>query len=613
MTIASDSSAATTPTPTAPAPIDIAALRERYRIERDKRLREDGNEQYVQVHGDFSHYAEDPYVAPGFTRAPLADEVEVVVIGGGFGGLLAGARLREAGVQSLRMVEAAGDFGGTWYWNRYPGAACDIEAYVYLPLLEELGVMPTHRFASGAEILAHAQAVGRHFDLYRDACFQTRVSGLEWHEADARWVIRTHRGDRMRARFVIMSNGPLNRPKLPGIPGITHFKGHTFHTSRWDYAYTGGGPDGGLDRLHDKRVAVIGTGATSVQCLPHLAASAKQVVVFQRTPSSIDLRNDRPTDPEWVASLKPGWQRERIENFATILSGGMVAVDMVRDGWTEAARNFRAIAMGDRSVLASPESIAAAMELSDARKMTQVRARVDEVVQDPATAESLKPWYRQFCKRPCFHDDYLQAFNRPNVRLVDTQGQGVERFTESAVVFGGVAHEVDAVIFATGFEVGTGYTRRSGYDLVGRGGVTLSHKWRDGMRTVHGMLSNGFPNLIIFGTPQSGQTANFVHALDEQGRHAAYLITQAQQRGVRTLEPTLEEEAAWVKTIIESTRRNEAFLASCTPGYYNNEGKPVARGVQNSPYGLGAMAFFKLLATWRDSDRFSGLQLTFEE
>ncbi|MBT9527580.1 MAG: NAD(P)/FAD-dependent oxidoreductase [Rhizobacter sp.] len=613
MTIASDSSAATTPTPTAPDPIDIAALRERYRIERDKRLREDGNEQYVEVQGDFSHYAEDPYVAPGFTRAPLADEVEVVVIGGGFGGLLAGARLREAGVQSLRMIEAAGDFGGTWYWNRYPGAACDIEAYVYLPLLEELGVMPTRRFATGAEILAHAQAVGRHFDLYRDACFQTRVSGLDWDEADARWVIRTHRGDRMRARFVIMSNGPLNRPKLPGIPGITHFKGHTFHTSRWDYAYTGGGPEGGLDRLHDKRVAVIGTGATAVQCLPHLAASAKQVVVFQRTPSSIDLRNDRPTDPEWAASLKPGWQRERIENFAIILSGGMVAVDMVRDGWTEAARNFRAIAMSDRSVLASPESIAAAMELSDARKMTQVRARVDEVVQDPGTAESLKPWYRQFCKRPCFHDDYLQAFNRPNVKLVDTQGQGVERFTESAVVFGGVAHEVDAVIFATGFEVGTGYTRRSGYDLVGRGGVTLSDKWRDGMRTVHGMLSNGFPNLIIFGTPQSGQTANFVHALDEQGRHAAYLITQAQQRGVRTLEPTLEEEAAWVKTIIESTRRNEAFLASCTPGYYNNEGKPGARGVQNSPYGLGAMAFFKLLATWRDSDRFSGLQLTFEE
>jgi len=597
--------------PQAPAAdFDINTLRERYRAERDKRLREDGNEQYVQVKGDFSHYADDPYVAPGFTREPLTDQVEVLVIGGGFGGLMAGARLREAGVQSLRMIEAGGDFGGTWYWNRYPGAACDIEAYVYLPLLEEMGVMPTHRFADGPEILAHAQRVGRHFDLYRDVCFQTRVTGLEWNEADALWVIRTNRGDCMRARFVIMSNGPLNRPKLPGIPGIDSYKGHTFHTSRWDYAYTGGSPDGGLVGLQDKRVAVIGTGATAVQCVPHLAESAKQLYVFQRTPSSIDFRNDRPTDPQWAASLQPGWHQHRMENFASQLAGTGDGVDLVMDGWTEAARTFRQIAMSDKSVMGSPEKIAAAMELADARKMNGVRARVDKVVNDAAVAESLKPWYRQFCKRPCFHDDYLLAFNRPNVKLVDTQGRGVERFTHNAVVANGVAHEVDTVIFATGFEVGTGYTRRSGYDLVGRGGQTLSNKWADGMRTVHGMLSNGFPNLIIFGTPQSGQTANFVHALDEQGRHAAYLITQAQVRGVRTMEPTVEEEDAWVKTIIESTRRNQAFLESCTPGYYNNEGQPGARGVQNSPYGLGGMAFFKLLAKWREADKFSGLQLT---
>ena len=609
MTLASKS-----PAPRAPqtdSDIDVVALRERYRVERDKRLRDDGNEQYVEVKGDFSHYADDPYVAPGFTREPLTDQVEVLVIGGGFGGLMAGARLRQAGVQSLRMVEAGGDFGGTWYWNRYPGAACDIEAYVYLPLLEEMGVMPSHRFADGREILAHAQRVGRHFDLYRDACFQTRVTGLEWDDGHAQWVIRTNRGDCMRARFVIMSNGPLNRPKLPGIAGIDDYKGHTFHTSRWDYAYTGGGPEGGLDRLHDKRVAVIGTGATAVQCVPYLAESAKQLYVFQRTPSSIDFRNDRPTDPQWAASLEPGWHKHRMENFASQLGGTGDVVDLVMDGWTEAARSFREIAMNDASVWASPEKFAAALELADARKMSGVRARVDAVVKDPAVAESLKPWYRQFCKRPCFHDEYLQAFNRPNVQLVDTQGRGVDRFTHNAVLANGVAHEVDVVIFATGFEVGTGYTRRSGYDLLGRGGVRLSHKWRDGMRTVHGMLSNGFPNLIIFGTPQSGQTANFVHALDEQGKHAAYLIHQAQVRGVRTLEPTVEEEDAWVTTIIESARRMEAFQESCTPGYYNNEGKPGARGVQNSPYGLGGMAFFKVLAKWREADRFSHLQLTY--
>ena len=562
--------------------------------------------------GDFAHYAEDPYVAPGYTRAPLTDTVEVVVIGGGFGGLLAGARLREAGEQRIRMIEAGGDFGGTWYRNRYPGAACDMEAYIYLPLLEELGVMPPRRFAHGAEILAHSQAIARHFDLYRDACFQTRVTQLEWNEAEALWTIRTNRDDCMRARFVVMSNGPLNRPKLPSIPGIESFKGHTFHTSRWDYAYTGGGPDGGLVGLKDKHVAIIGTGATAVQCVPHLAASAQQLYVFQRTPSSVDLRNDRPTDPEWAASLKPGWQRERIENFTTLLAGGMADVDPVMDGWTEAARNFSAIVSDDRSVLSSPEKFIAAMELADARKMTQLRGRVDSVVQDPDTAaESLKAWYRQFCKRPCFHDDYLQAFNRPNVKLVDTQGRGVQRLTDKALVSDGVAYEVDAIIFATGFEVGTGYTRRSGYDLVGRDGQTLSDKWGPGMRTLHGMMTHGFPNLIILGPPQGALTANFPHALDEQGRHAAYLIQQAQARKVRSMEPTVEQEDTWVKTIILSTRRNQAFLESCTPGYYNNEGQPDARGIQNSAYGLGGMAYFKLIAAWRDADEFSGLKLTY--
>ena len=589
----------------------LQALRERYRVERDKRLRDDGNEQYVAIEGDLARYAEDPYVQPGFTRAPLTDQVEVVIIGGGFGGLLAGARLREQGEKSIRILEAGGDFGGTWYWNRYPGAACDMEASVYLPLLEEMGVKPPMRFATGAEILAHAQHIGRHFDLYRDACFQTRITQLEWDEAQAVWVIHTHRGDRMRARFVVMSNGPLNRPKLPGIPGIQSFKGHTWHTSRWDYAYTGGGPLGGLDRIGDKRIAIIGTGATAVQCVPHLAEGAKHLYVFQRTPSSIDHRNDRPVPPEWYDTQKPGWQRERIENFTTLMGGGYAEVDLVRDGWTEAARNFRAIVMGDRSVLASPEKIALTMELADARKMNSVRARVDEVVKDPKVAESLKPWYRQFCKRPCFHDDYLQAFNRDNITLVDTEGRGVERITEHAIVVDGRHYEVDAIVFATGFEVGTGYTRRSGYDLVGRSGQTLSEKWRDGMRTLHGMMTNDFPNLFIFGPPQSGQTANYTHSLDEQARHTAFLVTQAHARGVRTMEPTVAEEDAWVQTIIEGQRRNQEFLAACTPGYYNFEGKPAARAVQNSSYGLGPIPYFKMLAKWRDEDRFGGLQLSY--
>ncbi|HEY0818107.1 MAG TPA: NAD(P)/FAD-dependent oxidoreductase [Rhizobacter sp.] len=589
---------------------ELKALRERYRIERDKRLRSDGNEQYVEIKGEHAHYAADPYVPPGFTRAPLADQVEILVIGGGFGGLQAGAHLRMAGEDRIRFIEAGGDFGGTWYWNRYPGAACDMEASVYLPLLEELGVKPKMRFATGADILAHAQHIARHFGLYRDALFQTRVTGLEWVEADAVWVVRTDRDDRIRARFVVMSNGPLNRPKLPGIPGIQGYQGHTFHTSRWDYAYTGGGPLGGLDRIGDKRIAIIGTGATAVQCVPHLAEGAKHLHVFQRTPSSIDVRNDRPVPPEWYDEQPPGWQHERIQNFTTLVAGGYAEKDLVRDGWTEAARNFRQLAMADRSVLSSLDKIMLTMELADMQKMNAVRARVDEIVKDPKVAASLKPWYRQFCKRPCFHDEYLQAFNRDNVTLVDTQGAGVERITETGIVANGQHFEVDAIVFATGFEVGTGYTRRAGYDLVGRSGETLSQKWAHGMRTLHGMMTNGFPNLFIFGPPQSGQTANYTHSLGEQARHATFLIGQAHARRVRTLEPTVHEEDAWVQTIIDGQRRNQAFLASCTPGYYNNEGKPEARGVQNSPYGQGPIPYFKMLAQWRESDRFSGLQLT---
>ena len=292
---------------------DPDALREKYREERDKRLREAGNDQYIEVAGEFERYVHDPYVEP-IEREPLTDEVEVLIIGGGFGGLLAGARLREAGIDDIRVVEKGGDFGGTWYWNRYPGAACDVESYVYLPLLEEIGYMPKEKYSHAAEILAHSQAIGHHFDLYRSACFQTEVTEMRWDDTDGRWIVRTNRDDAMRARFIVMASGPLHRPKLPGIDGITTFEGHTFHTSRWDYDYTGGNSDGGLDGLTDTRVGIIGTGATAVQCVPHLGASARELFVFQRTPSSIDVRANRPTDPGWASSLEPGWQERRMEN-----------------------------------------------------------------------------------------------------------------------------------------------------------------------------------------------------------------------------------------------------------------------------------------------------------
>jgi cyclohexanone monooxygenase len=584
-------------------------LRAKYRQERDKRLRVDGNEQYQEVVGEFARYVEDPYVEP-IVREPLFDDVDVVVIGGGFGGLLAGARLREAGVTDLRMIEKGGDFGGTWYWNRYPGAMCDVESYIYLPLLEELGYVPKEKYSHAPEILAHSQAIGRHFNLYENACFQTEVTEMRWDEASARWIISTNRGDRMRARFVCMANGPLHRPKLPAVRGVETFHGHTFHTSRWDYDYTGGDSDGNLTGLRGKRVGIIGTGATAVQCVPHVGEAAEHLYVFQRTPSSIDRRDNRPTDPDWAKSLEPGWQRRRMDNFNTLVSGGYQDEDLVSDGWTDIIGKLLIMVRNDASGDLSPEHLAATMEMADFEKMEQIRSRVESIVQDPATAEALKPYYRQFCKRPCFHDEYLDTYNRDNVTLVDTGGRGVETITAKGVEVDGVEYELDCLIFATGFEVGTDYTRRAGYDLIGRDGVTLSEKWADGASTFHGMHTHGFPNVFIFSLVQSGFTVNFPHMLDEQSRHVAYILSHALDNDVRVIETTAEAEVAWVETILALAMNNQQFLESCTPGYYNNEGKPGDRSQRNGFYGAGPIAFVKLLEDWRAAGTLEGLQLT---
>ena len=588
---------------------DPDELRERYRVERDKRLRPDGSEQYQEMTGDFTHYVDDPHIGKKIEREPLTDEMDVIVIGGGFGGLITGARLKESGIERVRIIEKGGDFGGTWYWNRYPGAACDVESYIYLPLCEELGFVPKEKYTHAPEILEHSHNIGEKYDLYKDACFQTEVTGLEWDEQQSNWIVRTNRNDAMRARFVAMSNGPLNRPKLPAIKGISDFKGHTFHTSRWDYEYTGGGPEGGLDKLSDKRVGVIGTGATAVQCVPHLGAGAKELFVFQRTPSSIDVRDNRPTDPEWAAGLKPGWQKARMENFNTLTSGGIVEEDLIQDGWTEIIRNLISMANYRGKGLQRSE-IAEMMELADFQKMEQVRARAQDIVNDPVIAESLKPYYRQFCKRPCFHDDYLPTFNRDNVRLIDTDGKGIDEITERGIIANGELVKLDCIIFATGFEVGTDYTRRSGYDLVGKGGLKLSDKWADGMRSLHGLHTRGFPNLFIISNAQAAFTTNFPHAMDESAQHIGYIVNQCLSGNISMIEPSEDAEAAWVQEIISQARLSESFQASCTPGYYNNEGKPNPRSVQNASYGKGPNPFFKRMKAWREEGGMQGLELS---
>ncbi|HSJ92191.1 MAG TPA: NAD(P)/FAD-dependent oxidoreductase, partial [Ilumatobacter sp.] len=527
--------------------IDRASLLERYRLERDKRLRADGNEQYVEVIGDFGHYLDDPYVRPE-PREPVFDDVLVAFIGGGFAGLVTGAKLKQAGIEQVRLVEKGGDVGGTWYWNRYPGAQCDTTSFIYLPLLEETGHMPSEKYTHGPEILEHSRRIARRFGLYDDALLSTEVTGLEWDDERPRWIVSTNRGDRFTAKFVAMGTGPLHRPKLPGIPGIESFEGHSFHTSRWDYAYTGGDAEGApMDRLADRRVGIIGTGATAVQCIPHLARACGELFVFQRTPSSIDVRNNEATDPDWFAQLEPGWQQRWLENFTVLQTGGFAEADLTMDGWTDITqRIMRKLFEQDPPDL-TPAGFERAYHDSDDEKMTEIRARVDAIVRDPATAEALKPWYRQLCKRPCFHDEYLQAFNHPNVHLVDTDGKGVERIDAAGVWANGEHVALDCIIYASGFEVGTDFARRSGFDAVGRDGLRLSEKWSEGMMSLHGMHVHGFPNLFVVGPAQAANLiSNIPHNLVEAGATIAAILRHAIEIDADEVEATAEAEAAWV-------------------------------------------------------------------
>ena len=589
---------------------DANAMREKYRLEREKRIRDDANEQYIEMSGEHARFIDDPYSAPGFSREPLERDVDVVLIGGGFGGLQAGARLREAGIEDVCIVEKGGDFGGTWYWNRYPGAQCDVESYIYMPLLEELSYIPTQKYARGAEILAHAQAIGRHYNLYEDALFQTQVTETRWDSPTNRWIVSTDRGDTLRARFIAMANGPLSKPKLPGIPGIDDFSGHSFHTSRWDYEYTGGDADGGLDRLAGKRIALIGTGATAVQCVPHLGEAAGHLFVFQRTPSGIDVRNNAQTDMEWAKSLKPGWQRQRMENFNALVCGVPQTEDLVNDGWTDLIGKMVRVFRESRRQSLNGKAISEIMEAANFEKMNEIRARVDELVSDSDTAESLKPYYPMFCKRPCFHDQYLQTFNRDNVTLVDTNGQGVERITESGLVVDGTEYEVDCIIYSTGYEVGTSYASRTGYEIYGEGGQSLSEKWKDGARTLHGMFVHGFPNCFIMSQTQGGFTVNYPHMLDELAVHVAHVIRHAKDQDIERIEATESAETQWVQTIIDKGMNGGALGGEdCTPSYYNNEGKPSEKIRQGMPYGDGPIAFFSLLKAWREEGKFEGLEL----
>jgi cyclohexanone monooxygenase len=331
--------------------------------------------------------------------------------------------------------------------------------------------------------------------------------------------------------------------------------------------------------------------------------------VFQRTPSSVDVKVNTRTDPQWVKTLKPGWHQRRMDNFNILVSGGFQEEDLVNDGWTEIIRNLLVMVRSEDEPDMSPEQLMKKMELADFKKMEEIRARVDSIVTDKQTAEALKPYYRQFCKRPCIHNEYLPTFNRPNVTLVDTGGKGVDRVTQKGVVVAGTEYELDCLIYASGFEVGTSYTRRAGYDIVGRRGQSLEEKWSNGVRSFHGMHVNGFPNCFIVSNAQSGFTPSYPHMLNEQANHIAYIIKTGIENKLVTIEASPEAEKQWVETILSVARSRNDFLTSCTPGYYNNEGKPNERSAQDGIYGAGSVAFIKLWDDWRAAGGLEGLEL----
>lgn len=602
--------------------IDIPALKKKYELERNRRIRTEGQQQYVQPKAEFAEaYEGDPYT-PLTPRDAICEEIEIAILGGGWSGIMAGVQLRKAGIDGFRVIDHAGDFGGVWYWNRYPGLQCDNDAYCYLPLLEETGFMPSKKFTDGWEIREYAQSVAAKYNLYEGALFHTMVNALRWDEAEKRWCISTKLGDEIRARHVILANGLLNIPKLPGIPGINDFKGRLFHTARWDYEYTGGdqkNPE--MDKLANKRVAIVGTGATAIQLVPFLGKYAKHFYVLQRTPSCVDTRRNSLTDPEWVKTLKPGWQAERRANFHRGANESFPRgeKDLICDIWTEVNRNLAAEREEQDWPELTPEEFMARYEEMDFRVMERLRRRVDAIVKDKNTAEMLKPYYRYQCKRPTSNDDFYDTFNRPNVELIDvSESQGVERLTENGFVANGKEYEVDCIMFASGYEVTSDLDRRWGFEVfAGRDGFSMYDNWNGSYKTFHGVMTHGFPNLFVIGLNQGGLNSSLTVNFEEQSRHVAYIIQQTREQGATVVEPTKAAQDGYVQHIRDTAVDRTEWIKACTPGYFNNEGKPDVdengnekyRFYLGEVYGPGWDAFMKLLDDWRAQGDLEGLSL----
>ena len=589
--------------------IDDEALHQKYLAERDKRLRPEGTDQYVAVDHPFIGEIEDPYVTEIIVREPIREEIDVAIVGGGFSGLLAAASLLKEGVTDIRIIEKGSDVGGTWYWNRYPGCRCDVDAFTYLPLIEDFGEMPSERYARAPEILDHARRIAEKTGMKERALLQTGVSGADWDEESSRWVVKTDRGDEIRARFLCMASGILSRPKLPGIPGAASFKGHTFHTSRWDYDYTKGNTTGGLTGLADKRVAIIGTGASAVQAIPYLGEACQQLYVVQRTPAAVDDRENEPTDPEWWNKLQPGWWEKRALNFEGFVNSIPQDEDLIKDGWTRNwAKMTAAMYAPDVS---TPEEMMKRRQGADYEKMEEMRQRIGRIVKDPQTAESLKPYFNWMCKRPLFVDGYFETFNRPNVKLIDTKGRGLDRITEKGIVFEGQEYEVDCIIYASGFEVASPPDRTAGFDMHGVGGTSLGDYWKGGRKTLHGIFTHNFPNMgVISGLKQAGITWSITFMNRRQAEHFAAVVKRCLDDGVVSFDVSADAEKRWIGVLEEKSMKDTTFLKECTPGYYNNEGKNERDSIWLSNYGGGPFEYMDVLRGWLNGGMEQDFELT---
>jgi cation diffusion facilitator CzcD-associated flavoprotein CzcO len=595
--------------------VDIVTLRKKYLHERERRLRSDGQTQYFRPTGKVAeNYAIDPH-KPLITRDPVSEDIEVIILGAGWGGTMAAYHLTQAGITNFRNVDTAGDFGGVWYWNRYPGIQCDNESYCYLPLLEQTGFMPSKKFSDGWEIYDYCKSIAEKYGYADRALFHTQINALRWDEKIQRWRVGTNRGDDIRARFVIIACGVLNMPKLPGIPGIDKFHGKTFHTARWDYGYTGGSyRNPVLDKLAEKRVAIVGTGATAIQAVPYLGKYAKHLYVIQRTPSSVDERPNPPTDPEWLTTLGPGWQKERQRNFhhAAMERFARGEPDMICDIWTEISRNLSAELEAEGWPELDPVQFATRREVVDYRVMERMRQRVESIVKDGKTAEALKPYYRFLCKRPLSNDEFYPTFNRPNVELIDvSETKGLQRITENGFFANGKEYPVDCIIFASGFEVTSDLNRRWGIDAVeGRKGESIYQHWVDGPKTLHGTMTHGFPNQFYVGYFQGGLNASVTEQFGSQGYHAAYIISQTLKRGATAVEPSKEAQDAYVHRFEELEIDLSDFQALCPPSYFNNEGETHPKWALFRGWGPGWDSFQNMLREWREKGDLEGLVLT---